>query len=93
MLEPTERALPSVYQLRIVLRHISPLISRRLLMPATDSIAGLHAVLQVAFAWDGSHLHRFVTHGREYGHDSLTTAARHQKCLKTLSHNQVPRGQ
>jgi hypothetical protein len=68
--EPAEGALPSVYQLRIVLRGISPLIWRRLLIGAGDSIADLHAVLQIAFGWDGSHLHRFVIHGREYGHDS-----------------------
>ena len=70
MPEPAEGALPSVYQLRIVLRGISPLIWRRLLVRAEDSIADLHAALQIAFGWDGSHLHRFVIHGREYGHDS-----------------------
>ena len=70
MPEPAERALPSVYQLRIVLRGISPLIWRRLLIRATDRVADLHAALQVALGWDSSHLHRFVIHGREYGYDS-----------------------
>lgn len=70
MPEPAEGSLPSVYQLRIVLRDISPLIWRRLLVPATDSIADLHAVLQIAFGWDGTHLHRSVIHGREYANDS-----------------------
>ena len=70
MPEPAERALPSVYQLRIVLRAISPLIWRRLLIHAEDSIDDLHAALRIAFAWDGSHLHRFLIHGREYGDDS-----------------------
>ena len=27
----------------------------------------MHAVLQIAFGWDGEHLHRFVIHGVEYG--------------------------
>jgi len=27
----------------------------------------VHAVLQIAFGWDGEHLHRFVIHGVEYG--------------------------
>ena len=71
MPESAEGALPNVYQLRIVLRGISPLIWRRLLVHAEDSIADLHAALQIAFAWDGSRLHRFVIHGREYGHDSF----------------------
>ena len=58
---------PSVYQLRVVVRGVSPLIWRRLLIPADTTIAGLHAVLQVAFGWTGTHLHRCVVQGREYG--------------------------
>ena len=58
---------PSVYQLRVVVRGVSPLIWRRLLIPADTTIAGLHAVLQIAFGWTGTHLHRFVVQGREYG--------------------------
>ena len=59
--------VPSVYQLRVVVRGVSPLIWRRLLIPADTTIAGLHAVLQIAFGWTGTHLHRFVVQGREYG--------------------------
>jgi hypothetical protein len=59
--------LPSVYQPRVVVRGVSPLIWRRLLIPADTTIAGLHAVLQTAFGWTGRHLHRFVVQGREYG--------------------------
>src|SRR5664280_4424 len=59
--------LPSAYQLRVVVRGVSPLIWRRLLVPADTTIAGLHAVLQTAFGWTGTHLHRFVVQGREYG--------------------------
>ena len=59
--------LPSVYQLRVVVRGVSPLIWRRLLIPADTTIADLHAVLQVAFGWTGRHLHWFVVQGREYG--------------------------
>ena len=58
---------PSVYQLRVVVRGVSPLFWRRLLIPADTTIAGLHAMLQVAFGWTGTHLHRFVVQGREYG--------------------------
>jgi len=58
---------PAVYQLRVVLRGVSPLIWRRLLVPGTATIADLHAVLQTVFGWADEHLHRFVIHGREYG--------------------------
>jgi hypothetical protein len=56
-----------VYQLRVVLRGISPLIWRRLLVGGNTTMAGLHDVLQVAFGWSGDHLHCFKVHGREYG--------------------------
>ncbi|MGH3722050.1 MAG: plasmid pRiA4b ORF-3 family protein [Pseudonocardiaceae bacterium] len=62
---------PAVYQLRVVLAGVSPLIWRRLLVPAEATIAELHAVLQAAFGWGGEHLHRFVIHGTEYGISSL----------------------
>lgn len=41
----------AVYQLRVVMAGISPLIWRRLLIPADTTIAGLHTVLQTAFGW------------------------------------------
>lgn len=58
---------PIIYQLRVVLRGISPLIWRRLLVPADTSVAGLHDILQAAFSWSGEHLHRFIVHGVEHG--------------------------
>ena len=58
----------SIYQLRAVLRGISPLIWRRLLVRSdTTTIVQLHEILQVAFGWDDMHLHRFQIHGRGYG--------------------------
>jgi pRiA4b ORF-3-like protein len=55
------------YQLRVVLRGISPLIWRRLLVRSDSTIANLHATLELALGWTDDHLHRFVIHGREYG--------------------------
>jgi hypothetical protein len=60
-----------VYQLRVVLRGVSPLIWRRLLVRSDSTAADLHRTLQVAFGWSDEHLHRFVIHGRLYGADSL----------------------
>src|SRR3984885_8040414 len=56
-----------ILQLRAVLRGVSPLIWRRLLVPSDTSIAHLHEILQVAFGWEDMHLHRFDIRGREYG--------------------------
>jgi Plasmid pRiA4b ORF-3-like protein len=57
----------TVYQLRVVLAGISPMVWRRLLVPAETSIAGLHEILQAAFGWGDEHLHRFTIHAVEYG--------------------------
>ena len=67
MPDNTTPSSPAVYQLRGVVHGVSPLIWRRLLVPADTTIGGLHAVVQTAFGWDGEHLHRFVIHGVEYG--------------------------
>jgi hypothetical protein len=58
---------PAVYQLRIRLDRISPLIWRRLLVIDATTIAQLHTIIQIAFGWRDSHLHQFVIHGKHYG--------------------------
>src|SRR5262249_39190265 len=64
MLDPPQAI---VYQLQVVLRGISPLIWRCLLVSVDTSIADLHHILQLAMGWTNSHLPRFLIHGREYG--------------------------
>jgi hypothetical protein len=58
---------PNVYQFRVVVREISPLIWRRLLIRSDMSLATLHATLQIVFGWSDVHLHAFRIHGMEYG--------------------------
>ena len=67
MPQPPTSSATIVYQLRVVLRGVSPLIWRRLLVRSDQTIADLHVVLQVALGWSDEHLNRFVIHGREYG--------------------------
>jgi hypothetical protein len=57
----------TIYQLRLVLAGISPMIWRRLLVSSETSIAQLHEYIQIAFNWGGEHLHRFRIHGKDYG--------------------------
>ena len=57
----------SIYQLRLVLSKVSPLIWRRFLVSSETSIAQLHACIQIAFGWSGEHLHRFRIQGKDYG--------------------------
>ena len=56
-----------VYQFKVVLRGISPMIWRRLLLRSDHSIADLHYTIQIAMGWSDSHLHRFHVHGKDYG--------------------------
>jgi len=63
----------SIYQLRIVLRGISPLIWRRVLVPSKTPLAHLHIILQILFAWSDEHLHSFHIHGKEYGSSGAST--------------------
>jgi hypothetical protein len=58
---------PAIYQLRVVLCGVSPLVWRRLLVASETSLAKLHEILQTAFDWSGEHLHRFLIHGAAYG--------------------------
>jgi hypothetical protein len=67
MSQPPTNPEPVVYQLRVVLRGVSPLIWRRLLVRSDSTIADLHASLQLVLGWSDEHLNRFVIHGREYG--------------------------
>ena len=74
---PTARALPPkraksdqkapIYQLKVGLRGATPPIWRRLEVLADISLARLHRIIQVAFAWDDSHLHVFHTPYGEFG--------------------------
>ncbi len=65
-----------MYQLRFALRHISPPIWRRLLVPSDSTIAHLHATLQAALGWSDDHPQRFVLPGRQYGDGGRTDPRR-----------------
>ncbi len=62
-----QHAPVTVYQLKVSLRDVSPMIWRRLLVTSDTTIAHLHAILQTAMGWGDIHLHRFRVHGKDYG--------------------------
>jgi Plasmid pRiA4b ORF-3-like protein len=66
MPEPSVSSI-AIYQLRVVLCGVSPLVWRRLLVVSETSLGELHEILQSAFGWSGEHLHRFLIHGVAYG--------------------------
>jgi hypothetical protein len=77
----TSSTLLSIYQLRIVLLGISPLIWRRVLVPSETTLAHLHTILQILFTWSKEHLHSFYIHGREYGSSGKPTCKIHLRDL------------
>lgn len=56
-----------MYRLKVTLRDSKPAIWRRLLVPGRVTLAQLHQILQVAFAWEDRHLHDFEIDGVRYG--------------------------
>lgn len=56
-----------VYQFKVVLRGVSPMIWRRILLHSDQTIADLHYTIQIAMGWSDSHLNRFRIHGKDYG--------------------------
>lgn len=67
---PEKNSLPKegeVYQLRLFLKGISPLIWRRLLVIDNSSLADLHHVIQITMGWEEAHLHQFDIWGKKYG--------------------------
>jgi hypothetical protein len=50
-------------ELYVELRYITPVIWRRLLVPANLDFAALHDVLQVSMGWENAHLHSYDVEG------------------------------
>jgi len=66
---PSGQAIP-VYQLKIVLSDLKPLIWRQVLVRGDTNLGFLHAVIQVVMGWTNSHLHQFLVGERYYSDPS-----------------------
>ena len=62
-----------IVQLRARLLGISPMIWRRVLVPAFVSLHELHGILQVSMGWEGIHLYYFDIYAAHYGSFELST--------------------
>jgi len=56
-----------IFLLKVRLLGISPMIWRRVLVPATMTLRELHGVLQTAMGWEGIHLFAFEIGAVQYG--------------------------
>jgi hypothetical protein len=57
----------AILQVKVWLTGISPMIWRRVLVPATFTLRELHGVIQVAMGWEGIHLYDFHLGAARYG--------------------------
>jgi hypothetical protein len=55
-----------VYQLRISLEEIEPLIWRRVLFRTNTTLHELHRAIQLLFNWYDYHLYQFDINGRRF---------------------------
>ncbi len=81
----------AVYQLKITLAGIKPLIWRRVEIDDC-SLLDLHEVIQVCMGWDSSHLWRFEVGGHQYGEEmggDLDFLPAHRTKLSQLVHRGV----
>ena len=75
-LSPVIQSCPlAIYQLRVVLCGVSPMIWRRLLVRSDTNLAQLHQVLQATFGWGDYYLHEFRIHGKHLGSAGCSLAA------------------
>jgi hypothetical protein len=58
--------LNKIYQIKVGLLEINPLIWRRFLIPANITLHRLHLVLQDVMGWQNYHLYRFKIGKKEY---------------------------
>jgi hypothetical protein len=57
----------TILPVKVWLAGISPMIWRRVLVPATFTLRELHGVIQVAMGWEGIHLYDFHLRATRYG--------------------------
>ena len=68
--DATEATGPIIYQLKVHLIGISPMIWRRFLVSGDSTLSDLHYILQLVMGWSDYHLNCFVIHGKRYGVDN-----------------------
>ncbi|WP_245452172.1 plasmid pRiA4b ORF-3 family protein, partial [Mesorhizobium waimense] len=68
----TSNESATILQFRIWLKGLSPMVWRRVQVPATMALREFHGVLQVAMGWESVHLYQFIVHTVRYGSWELT---------------------
>ena len=72
---PSATAAEAVLQIKVWLIGISPMVWRRVLVPAAFTLRELHGVIQVAMGWEGIHLFQFCLRAVRYGSSELSASS------------------
>jgi hypothetical protein len=72
---PAADASAAVLQVKVWLTGISPMVWRRVLVPANFTLRELHGVIQVAMGWEGIHLYDFHLRAARYGSSELAASS------------------
>jgi hypothetical protein len=87
-MNPIEPAI--IYQLRIYVKGVSPMVWRRILVRGDTTIADLHEIMQILMNWYDVHLHHFLIRGKQYGIGRIGTMGFMDNPYKiTLDHFQL----
>jgi hypothetical protein len=65
----------AILQVKVWLTGISPMIWRRVLVPANFTLRELHGVIQVTMGWEGIHLYEFHLRAARYGSWELSASS------------------
>lgn len=57
-----------IYQIKVFLNRIRPMIWRRILVSGDTTLSDLHDILQMVMGWENDHLHEFKIDGKIYDH-------------------------
>ena len=64
-----------IVQIKVWLLGVSPMVWRRVLVPASFTLRELHGVLQVAMGWEAIHLYQFLLRAVRYGSSELSASS------------------
>ena len=64
-----------IVQIKVWLLGVSPMVWRRVLVPASFTLRELHGVIQVAMGWEAIHLYQFLLRAVRYGSSELSASS------------------
>ncbi len=67
---------PKIFQFKIKLRGITPMIWRRVQISSTSTFGYLHCIILRAMGWEGGHLHEFVIINPKKGYEDHIASKR-----------------